>query len=577
MKRIIALISAFAAAVGIVVSPVSADSRSFAFESQIRPNTAAVNENTDYDGEIDITLHAVKQNLSAASDSELSGKIAEGAGETTDWYAISLKRYGIGIDFSKYAENLKKKLSDDKIVGAVSMQRCALALIATEGSSAFDLAGSIVDETAGKQGIMSLVFALHLINNGARSAEFTADRLVGMITDLQRDDGGWAVAGNISDVDATAMTLQALAVYMNSRKGGTDISSNTDRALEFLSSRQLESGGFMSYGSENAESLSQVIIALCSLGIDPDGDARFAPMTGTLLSYRCSDGGFAHLNGKAESSNRTATVQALCALISVKLFHESNSAFYDFESVEDKNTAVTDDDKNKDGVDDAGTVTSKNTESVLTADSTDGGKRSEKTEKIGLKTIIIVSIVVIAAIICTVLILSGKRAAKYIAAVTAAAALLCLAAAFSNIESVEEHFAADTENLEERTEAVGFTVRCDLISNGKNEDVPSDGIILNLSEMKIYDGESVLELLEEAAKKAKITVIENGGYVSAIDGIAEFDYGELSGWVYFVNGSMPSVGCGEYILSDGDFVEWHYTVDLGRDIIPIYKSSGNSR
>ncbi len=577
MKRIIALISAFAAAVGIVVSPVSADSRSFAFESQIRPNTAAVNENTDYDGEIDITLHAVKQNLSAASDSELSGKIAEGAGETTDWYAISLKRYGIGIDFSKYAENLKKKLSDDKIVGAVSMQRCALALIATEGSSAFDLAGSIVDETAGKQGIMSLVFALHLINNGARSAEFTADRLVGMITDLQRDDGGWAVAGNISDVDATAMTLQALAVYMNSRKGGTDISSNTDRALEFLSLRQLESGGFMSYGSENAESLSQVIIALCSLGIDPDGDARFAPMTGTLLSYRCSDGGFAHLNGKAESSNRTATVQALCALISVKLFQESNSAFYDFESVEDKNTAVTDDDKNKDGVDDAGTVTSKNTESVLTADSTDGGKRSEKTEKIGLKTIIIVSIVVIAAIICVVLILSGKRAAKYIAAVTAAAALLCLAAAFSNIESVEEHFAADTENLEERTEAVGFTVRCDLISNGENEDVPSDGIILNFSEMKIYDGESVLELLEEAAKKAKITVIENGGYVSAIDGIAEFDYGELSGWVYFVNGSMPSVGCGEYILSDGDFVEWHYTVDLGRDIIPIYKSSGNSR
>ncbi len=577
MKRIIALISAFAAAVGIVVSPVSADSRSFAFESQSRPNTAAVNENTDYDGEIDITLHAVKQNLSAASDSELSGKIAEGAGETTDWYAISLKRYGIGIDFSKYAENLKKKLSDDKIVGAVSMQRCALALIATEGSSAFDLAGSIVDETAGKQGIMSLAFALHLINNGARSAEFTADRLVGMITDLQRDDGGWAVAGNISDVDATAMTLQALAVYMNSRKGGTDISSNTDRALEFLSLRQLESGGFMSYGSENAESLSQVIIALCSLGIDPDGDARFVPMTGTLLSYRCSDGGFAHLNGKAESSNRTATVQALCALISVKLFQESNSAFYDFESVEDKNTAVTDDDKNKDGVDDAGMVTSKNTESVLTADSTDGGKRSEKTEKIGLKTIIIVSIVVIAAIICTVLILSGKRAAKYIAAVTAAAALLCLAAAFSNIESVEEHFAADTENLEERTEAVGFTVRCDLISNGENEDVPSDGIILNFSEMKIYDGESVLELLEEAAKKAKITVIENGGYVSAIDGIAEFDYGELSGWVYFVNGSMPSVGCGEYILSDGDFVEWHYTVDLGRDIIPIYKSSGNSR
>ena len=570
MKRIIALISAFAAAVGIAASPMSADPRAFEFASQSPPTAAS--GNIDYDGEINLTVRAVKNSLSATSDSELSERIAEGAGESTDWYAISLKRYGAEIDFSKYAEKLKKKLTDDEIVGAVSMQRCALALIASGGSSNSDLAGSIVDKTAGKQGIMSLVFALHLVNNGARSSEFTADRLVEMITDLQRDDGGWAVTGNISDVDATAMTLQALAVYMNGGKGGIDISSNTDRALDFLSSRQLESGGFMSYGSENAESLSQVIIAVCSLGIDPDGDSRFVPMTETLLSYRCSDGGFAHINGTVQNSNRTATVQALCALISVKLFHENNSAFYDFESVEEPNIPVTDDEKSKDGGDDAKAATSENTESVLTDDGDENGEKSEKTKKISLKAVIIISIIAAAAIICAAFILSGKPAVKYIAAVAAAAAVLCIAAALSNIESVEEHYSTDTESGEERTETVSFTIRCDLISDGDDENFPSDGIIVNLSEMKIYDGESVLDLLEEAAKKAKITVVESGGYVSSIDGIGEFDYGELSGWVYFVNGSMPSVGCGEYKLSDGDFVEWHYTVDLGRDITPIYKN-----
>jgi len=32
---------------------------------------------------------------------------------------------------------------------------------------------------------------------------------------LQLEDGGWAVSGNKSDADVTAMTLQALAPYYN--------------------------------------------------------------------------------------------------------------------------------------------------------------------------------------------------------------------------------------------------------------------------------------------------------------------------------------------------------------------------
>lgn len=49
-----------------------------------------------------------------------------------------------------------------------------------------------------------------------------------------------------------------------------------------------------------------------------------------------------------------------------------------------------------------------------------------------------------------------------------------------------------------------------------------------------------------------------GLYVSAIGGLAEFEYGGKSGWMYSVNGSTPNVSCGKYRLKDGDTVSWFY-------------------
>ena len=51
-----------------------------------------------------------------------------------------------------------------------------------------------------------------------------------------------------------------------------------------------------------------------------------------------------------------------------------------------------------------------------------------------------------------------------------------------------------------------------------------------------------------------------GIYVSAIGGLAEFEYGGSSGWMYSVNGSTPNVSCGKYVLKDGDRVSWYYVV-----------------
>lgn len=58
----------------------------------------------------------------------------------------------------------------------------------------------------------------------------------------------------------------------------------------------------------------------------------------------------------------------------------------------------------------------------------------------------------------------------------------------------------------------------------------------------------------------------NSVYVEGINHLYEFSAGELSGWMYKVNGVYPNYGCSQYVLKDGDVIEWNYTVDLGRDL-----------
>lgn len=63
-----------------------------------------------------------------------------------------------------------------------------------------------------------------------------------------------------------------------------------------------------------------------------------------------------------------------------------------------------------------------------------------------------------------------------------------------------------------------------------------------------------------------VAVGGSSGYVSSIGGLAEFACGSGSGWLYFVNGVSPSVGCDSYVLKNGDSVTWIYTLDLGNDL-----------
>ncbi len=122
----------------------------------------------------------------------------------------------------------------------------------------------------------------------------------------------------------------------------------------------------------------------------------------------------------------------------------------------------------------------------------------------------------------------------------------------------------------------------DLCDEDKRELVPEDGWILPPTEVTFYEGESVFQVLKRTCKQMGIhmefenTPIYNSAYIEGIHNLYEFDVGNLSGWMYKVNGWYPNYGCSRYALKDGDIVEWRYTCDLGYDVGGGYAVGGTT-
>lgn len=112
----------------------------------------------------------------------------------------------------------------------------------------------------------------------------------------------------------------------------------------------------------------------------------------------------------------------------------------------------------------------------------------------------------------------------------------------------------------------------DRLDPEKTELLPEGGVIFPTTEIAFTPGESVFDLLLRTVQQEKIHMefVSPPGYQSNyIEGIAnlyEFDCGELSGWIYKVNGVVPGYGSSRYQVAEGDKIEWCYTCDLGRDV-----------
>ncbi len=102
--------------------------------------------------------------------------------------------------------------------------------------------------------------------------------------------------------------------------------------------------------------------------------------------------------------------------------------------------------------------------------------------------------------------------------------------------------------------------------------LPSSGWFLPATQVDITPGESVLEVLRRVCRERNIhleyteTPAYGNAYIEGIGNLYEFDVGELSGWMYQVNGKFPNYGCSSYSVQAGDVICWVYTCDQGADV-----------
>ena len=285
-----------------------------------------------------IVTYEKQKNGIPEGDSLLSGRIAEDAGfDSSDWLAIAAVRSGLETDTGEYYSAWKNRIdseySDDGALdrlNATDWHRAVLTGIClgvdpTDVSEVDLLGRGTYLRGEGRpldaQGLNGEIWALIAMDSCdwklPEDAKPDRAEIINSIIDTRNSDGGFSLTAGDgrSDIDITAMALQALAPYRCCNETEDTVSG----ALKYLA-ESLES-------ADNCESTAQIICALCCLDIDPDEDERFAGLTDELISYANDDGGFAHLKGG--ESSELASSQALIALCSIQRLRAGERSVYD--------------------------------------------------------------------------------------------------------------------------------------------------------------------------------------------------------------------------------------------------------
>lgn len=290
-----------------------------------------------------------------SSQAALASKAGLTAGTSGgEWVALGLARSGsisntLAEQYAQAAYQYVKKKGSSTMSDSKSTENSRMILALTSiGKDPSDVAGyDLLEPLADldyvkSQGINGPIFALIALDSHdyeipkvvAGKTQTTQDALIDTILAAQLSDGGWNVNGNGADADMTAMAIQALAPYYNSN---AKVKSAVDDALKRLSQMQEDNGGYTSWGTSNAESVAQVIVALTSLGIDPASDGRFIKngysTLDALATFYNDKGGFKHSQSDMTASNGLATEQAYYALASWYRLKNGKTSLYDMSDV----------------------------------------------------------------------------------------------------------------------------------------------------------------------------------------------------------------------------------------------------
>lgn len=529
--------------------------------------------NSYYDGYYDRVVAYVRDNIS-------SGKL--NADKSTDNARIALALTAIGEDpTSVGGHNLLTALDD----------------------VTYDL----------KQGINGPIWALIALDSKNYTSS-SRDQLIKAILDGRTNDGGWALDGKATDVDMTAMAIQALAPYYKSNE---TVKAAVDTALTWLSTKQSSDGGFSSWGNANAESCAQVIVALSALNIDADTDSRFVKnghsALENLLTFEQADGSFLHtLPGSDKDNNQMSSEQGTYALVAYDRFKTGKNSLYNMtdavkradasaqevidmiDSIGEVNeysyTAIAEarNAYDKLSTEDQAKVTNYSTltaaetsyKAILKQKQTDQYKAlkahyddllNDKTKKY------------------------GTAAKKKLASILQQAQTdMNSAVSCERVTDIYEKAIADLDAVKPGDIEVTFRL-IGALEATQDVDLTTDSYLpeyvtwVPTKTYALQENATVYDLFTEAMSDAGLRYIgAESNYVSTIYApsclggytLSEFTNGKKSGWMYTVNGTHPNQGLKNWTLKDKDVVVWHYVNDYSHEVAdwfndPNYPSLGN--
>lgn len=271
----------------------------------------------------------------------------------SDWMAMTLAFSNRTDAYDAYLERLEAYVAEQYEVNgyihqvkATEYHRIALTILALGGDpTAVSADGEDINLVAdgtydfisgspGLQGSNGLIYSLLVLDamdyQVPEDRQYDREELVKELLTYQQPDGGFALDMSLgSDIDITAMAIQALAAYQEQ----TEVKAAVDQALTWLSDQMLADGGFSSYGEACTESCAQVILALCALGLDPETCEQFQKeqnVMDAMDGFRMKDGTYQHVKSD-EDSNVMATYQALLALEAVDALRNQDRWIFDFQ------------------------------------------------------------------------------------------------------------------------------------------------------------------------------------------------------------------------------------------------------
>lgn len=125
-----------------------------------------------------------------------------------------------------------------------------------------------------------------------------------------------------------------------------------------------------------------------------------------------------------------------------------------------------------------------------------------------------------------------------------------------NSEYITCNVAIDCTSILDKLNMLNVSVR---------KHIPSNGIILKESKIKVKKDANAYDVLVTACKLNKIAYdaeyskVYSSTYVKGIGYLYEKMAGDMSGWLYLVNGKTANVGASRYMVNEGDTISWTYT------------------